>query len=288
MVEELVEPHGVINPNAAAILVHSLDEALILMEARIMVGKEKDIMNDTIPTFKEVISRVIPHMVEADTSKVMHAISNPTCLALWPRMDEREELLELVMPLEDAPQGDGIAASIQGDTLLTENQCDLLRELFEDLEVAHKHTARACSVLAHLSLSLTAPQMMATLKAATRPLIQINALEGFLDKVKTPRKMELPDDKGARVKLTMTPNPKVECLHKEKENSLTQILAATLTYKILCKFVNGTMQQEKQKQYSVKAKQLATCVMGHKYLGGSDRKASRKRKASGEEPSTSQ
>ena len=227
-------------------------------------------------------------MAEADTSKVMHAISDLTCLALWPKTDEREELLELVMPLEDVPEGDEVPASIQGDTPLTENQCDLLRELFEDLEVAHEHTARACSVLAHLSLSLTAPQMMATLKAVTRPLIQINALEGFMDKVKTTRKMELPDYKGARVKLTMTPNPKVECLQKEKDNSPTRLLAAMLTYKILCKFVNGTTQWEMQTKYIVKAKQLTACITGHKYLGGSDRKASRKRKASGEEASTSQ
>ena len=112
--------------------------------------------------------------------------------------------------------------------------------------------------------------MMATLKAATCSLIQINVLEGFLDKVKSSRKMELPDDKGARVKITMTPNPKVECLHKEKDNSPTRLLAATFAYKILCKFVNGTMQWEMQKQYNVKAKQLTTCITGHEYLGGSN------------------
>ena len=86
------------------------------------------------------------------------------------------------------------------------------------------------------------PQIMATLKAVTHPLIQVNALEGLLDKVKTPRKAELPDDMGARVKLTMTPNPKAECLQKEKDNSPTRLLAATLAYKILCKFGDGTTQ----------------------------------------------
>ena len=147
------------------------------------------------------------------------------------------------MPLEDAPEGEEVLTSIQGDTPLTESQHNLLRELFEDLEVAHEHTERACSVLAHLALSLTPPQMMATLKAVTHPLIQINTLKGFLDKVKTPRKMELPDDKGARVKITMTPNSNVECMLKEKDNSPTRLLAATLTYRLLCKFTDGTTQQ---------------------------------------------
>ena len=288
LVEEVGELHGVINPNEATILVHSLDEALILLEAQIMTGEEKDLMEDTVIKFKEVISRVIPNMAEADVRKVMHAISDPTCLVLWPKTDAREELLEMMMPLEDAPEGDEVVASIQGDTPLTTNQCELLRELFEDLEVAHEHMARAFSVLAHLSLSLTAAQIMATLKVVTRPLIQVNALEGLLDKVKTPSKTELPDDMGARVKLTMTPNPMVECLQKEKDNSPTRLPAATLTYKILCKFGNGTTQREMQTRYIVRAKQLAACLTGHKYLGGTDRKASRKLKASGEETPTSQ
>ena len=39
--EEVGELHGVINPNEAAILVHSLDETLILLEAQIMTGEKK-------------------------------------------------------------------------------------------------------------------------------------------------------------------------------------------------------------------------------------------------------
>ena len=56
MAEEVEELHRVIDPNEAAILVHSLDEALILMEAQIMAGKEKDVMEDTVIKFKEAIS----------------------------------------------------------------------------------------------------------------------------------------------------------------------------------------------------------------------------------------
>ena len=56
MAEEVEEPHRVINPNEAAILVHSLDEVLILMEAQIMTGEEKDVMENTVVKFKEVIS----------------------------------------------------------------------------------------------------------------------------------------------------------------------------------------------------------------------------------------
>ena len=55
-VEEVEELHGVINPNEAAILVHSLDEVLILMEAQIVEGEERDMMGNTVVKFKEAIS----------------------------------------------------------------------------------------------------------------------------------------------------------------------------------------------------------------------------------------
>ena len=60
---------------------------------------------------------------------------------------------------------------------------------------------------------------MATLKVVTQPLIQVNALEGLLDKVKIPRKVKLPDDVGARVQITMTPDPKAKSLQKEKKTA---------------------------------------------------------------------
>ena len=64
-------------------------------------------------------------MAEADIRKVTCAISDPTCLALRPKTDAREELLEVMMPLEDALEGDEVVASIQGDTPLTKNQREL-------------------------------------------------------------------------------------------------------------------------------------------------------------------
>ena len=116
------EFHGIINPNEAAILIHSLDEAMILLEAQIMTGEEKNIMEDTVIKFREAISQVIPNMAEADVKKVTDAISNPTCLALRPKTEAREELLEVMIPLEDVPGGDEVMVSIQGETPLNKNQ----------------------------------------------------------------------------------------------------------------------------------------------------------------------
>ena len=206
------EHHGVINPQEATILVHSMDEALMVMEAQVAETEERNVLREVVTKFKEAICRVLPAMTEADIDKVIEAIKDPTGTALRLKTDTREELLEVLMPLEEAPTDEETMASIQGDTPLDRDQWDLLRELFEDLEVAHEHTARACSMLACLSLSLTAPQLMSTLKAVTRPLIQVNALEGLLDKVRLPKKLDLPDEIGARVWITMTPDPNAKSI----------------------------------------------------------------------------
>ena len=151
------EPHGAINPNEAAVLVHSLEEAVMVLEAQIAETEERDILNELVTKFKEAISRVIPAMAEAEVDKVVGSIKDPTCVAVRPKTDVREELLSVLMPLEDAPTGEEAMAFIEGGSQLDRNQWDLLRELFEELEVAHEHTAWACSILARLSLTLTAP-----------------------------------------------------------------------------------------------------------------------------------
>ena len=113
--EEGGEPHGVVNPHEAAILVHSLDEALMVLEVQLAESKERNVLGEMVMKFKEVIGRVIPTIMEADVEKVVSAIKDPSGLALRPKTDAREELLEVLMPLEDVPGSDEIIAAIQGE-----------------------------------------------------------------------------------------------------------------------------------------------------------------------------
>lgn len=105
--------------------------------------------------------------------------------------------------------------------------------MFDDLEVAHEHLSRFCSTQARLSRTLNLAQLMMVLRASTQPLIQINALEGFLDEPLAAWKADLPEDTNSRVRLTMIPNPKIGEMTKEKANSLTHLLTATFAYKLL-------------------------------------------------------
>ena len=155
-----------------------------------------------------------------------------------------------------------------------DDQRDLLMELFDDLKVTHEYLSRSCSTLFRLSRTLNLAQLMRALKASTRPLIQVNMLEGFFDKLlTTTRKIDLPDNINTRVRLMMTSNPKTDDMVKEKANSPTHLLAAIFTCKILRRFTDGTTQQDIQEKFKVRPKQLSTCITGRKYLGGMDRRS---------------
>ena len=84
----------------------------------------------------------------------------------------------------------------------------------------------------------------------------------------------------------MTPDPSADAMKTESFNSPTCLLAATLAFKLLKRFGEGATQRNMQEAFNICPKQLALCIPGHKYLGGTDR-LSRMWRASGEEPSTS-
>ena len=203
-----------------------------------------------------------------------------------PQDSDWEEKLESMMP-DDAPDPKDVLSNTEGLGDLTKEQKVMIGELFDELEIVHEALARACSTLGVLSRTLSGKQLLLTLRASVRPLIQLNKLEKFWKEptIET-QKADLPDDTHQRVALTMIPDPSSDIMKKEKQNSPTRLLAATLAFQLLKKFGQGTTQKNMHELYNVKPKQLALCITGHKYLGGVDRRA-RKRRASSEEPSTS-
>ena len=150
---------GVINVEEVELHCHMLEDILEEMSTRIE-KEDPSATEEAITRFKDTISRVVPQVTEADVAKVIGSIANPKCLALMPRTEEREQLLEEVMLLEDILSGSNVISSVEN------SEQDTLWELFEDLEVAHEHTSKACSGLAQLSSKLSGVQLMAVLKAS--------------------------------------------------------------------------------------------------------------------------
>ena len=113
---------------------------------------------------------------------------------------------------------------------------------------------------------------MIVLRASTRPLIQVKVASALMEPEAPGRKMELPEGQDERVELLMVPDPTAKSLKNERVNGPTRLLAVMWAFRILNVFGRGTTQRKMQESYSVQAKQLAACITGKKYLGGTDRK----------------
>ena len=135
-------------------------------------------------------------------------------------------------------------------------------------------------------------QLMLVLKASVRPLIQLKTKAGLDIEATTSKTKDLPEEQATRIELLATPDPDTPPLKNEKINSSTRLLAATYAFKMINTFSDGITQRGLQERYQVKAKQLATCITGRKYMSGTDRKRKRSRSDEGdhssEKPSTSQ
>lgn len=166
-------------------------------------------MKKNVICFKRVITSIITTMAEVNKTAVLDMIKDPSCMALMPQMEEREEQLQDIMPEEELSSVSEVMAWAVEIEDLSPEQKSLLTELFDDLEVAHDHLGRACGTLGRLSQSLNGRQLLTVLKASVQSMIQINGLEIFWkEPALAQQKTELPEDKYCRVKLMMIPDPR--------------------------------------------------------------------------------
>ena len=190
--------------------------------------------------------------------------------------EQTEEIiakLEEVLPESDTVSGKEVTESIDELEPLTKEQRHDIGEIFDNLEIAHEYLGQSCELMGALSHSLSSRQLLLLLKASVRPLVQINTLGGFLDKPRTGvTEGGLPETRDDKVLTTMTPAPSSEFIKNERINSLTRLVAATLAFKILHKFADGTMQRRMQERYDIRPKQLALYLTGRRYLGGQTEK----------------
>ena len=233
--------HGTTNEEEAKEYSKSLDSIVIKMGVDV---KEElhDAMKRVILDYKEAITNMIPSMETADPDAVWRSVKDKVGLCICPLSEESEKTLECLIPDQEVPQAAKVLEKIHEDNELTQEERDLIRELFDSLEIAHLELASACSVLSRLSGTLKPRQLMTVLEASTRPLIQIKTTSAFKPPNVPGKMSELPDDPEERVELLMMPNPAAKPIKDEKINSPTRLLAATWAYWVSNIFGKGTTQ----------------------------------------------
>ena len=289
------EEHGssaVTNPQEAQDHVMDLEALMKNMKEKIATGTMTDILKQTLKNIKTRLVSTFPSFDNADVDMVFNAIRDKELKVLSPRTEDTEVLLEELLPGDKVAPASSILREIQDADTLSTNDQELIAELFDILETAHDQLAMASRLIGRLARTLKLNQLMLVLKASVRPLIQLKTKAGLDIEATTSKPKDLPKEQATRIELLATPDRDTPPLKNEKVNSPTRLLAATYAFKIINTFSDGTTQQGLQERYQVKAKQLAACIRGKKYMGGTDRKRKRSRSDEGdpspEKPSTSQ
>ena len=266
--EDDVPLHRATNEEEAKVYSTKLDD--IIFQMGVSVKDEKvDAIKDAMKMYKDIISNMFPNMAAANTEAVFASVKDKVGLCICPRTEQKERLLENIISAKEVT----LAAEVLGKVEeITPDERDLIKELFDSLEVAHSHLAIACSILSRLSSTMRPADLRMILDASIRPLIEIKMTMAWKLRETPEEKEELPDDHEERVELLLLPTPMARTLRDEKINSPTRLLVAAWVYRVSNVFGKGSTQRKIQELYSVRAKQLAVCIMGRKYLGGVERK----------------
>ena len=108
-------------------------------------------------------------------------------------MSEVEGILEDIMPEEDIPISEKMAAEASNIKPLTHAQKDMIVSLFDDISVAHEHLAQVAGTMSSLCKVLDLQQLMLIMKNVVHLLIQLNTLPGLFDPPMKKGCKELPE-----------------------------------------------------------------------------------------------
>ena len=106
---------------------HVLDE----LEEGIRAGTIENMMKTTIDKVKLAVVKIAPYMEEGKEMSVLKAIKDTSCMALMLPDSDREEQLEVMMPVE-APDPKDILSQAKELGDLTKEQKEQIGELFDE------------------------------------------------------------------------------------------------------------------------------------------------------------
>ena len=220
--EDDVPLHGATNEEEARTYSDGLDGIILQMGADVKID-----LIDAMKKYKEAIASMFPNMETANADTVWMTVKDKVRLCICPQSQKNENTLECMVSADEVPQAAEVLGKVEE---VTQEERELIRELFDSLEVAHSHLVAACSMLSRLPSTMSPTQLMTILDAGIRPLIQIKITVAWKLRDTPKETGGLPDDPEERVELIMLPNPTARTIRDEKINSPTRLLAATRAY----------------------------------------------------------
>ena len=205
-------------------------------------------------------------MAEADMEVVMRSIHDPSCVYLCQHLTT--EGVDVTEPAMEIPEGWTFIRQLPEKLWKTE-VWELIVTCFDHLSEAHAHMSLFVANMSSLAKICDPKTFDMVMKAAARPMIQINIPEHYLSLVQdSPLKMTAEERLSQLEKVLL---PRVASLAWEPWFGPTRLLAAAIWLHLKHKFFNGGTAKEACTTFEVWAKQLSKLLSGKVYLGGTSR-----------------
>ena len=147
----------------------------------------------------------------------------------------------------------------------------LIISTFDHISEAMAHTSMAAANISALG-KITDPQMFnLVLKAAVRPLVQINVPERYLSPVQDPKPASTADEVRQKLEKKLVPHSDSASIVCEPKNSPTTLLVAALWLQLRQKYINDGTAKEACTLFNVSPKSLSHIMSGKIYAGESTR-----------------
>ena len=214
-------------------------------------------------------------MAEADVEVVMKSIHDPSCVYLHQHLTT--EGINMTEPAMEVPEGWTFLRQLSKKVQKTE-VWELIVTCFDHLSEVYAHMSSFVANMPSLAKIADPKTFDMVMKAAARPMIQINVPEHYLSLVQDPPLKMTAEERLSQLERVLL--PRAASLAWELWYRPTQLLAAAIWLHLKHKFFNGSMAKEACTMFEVWAKQLSKLLSGKVYLSGTGGATKGKQKGS--------
>ena len=203
-------------------------------------------------------------MAKADVDVVLKSIHDSSCVYLHQHLTT--EGANVAEPVTDIPEGWTFLRQLPKKVWKME-VWELIVLCFDHLLEAHTHMLSFMANISSLAKIADPKTFDMVMKAAARPMIQVNIPEHYLSPVQDPPLKTTTEECLSWLEKVILPQP--SSLAQEPWYGPTRLLAAVVWLCLKHKFFNGSTTKEACTTFEVQAKQLSKLLLSKVYLGGS-------------------
>ena len=273
--KEMTKSSGPTNIMEARIYENKLDKIFENFKD-LLKEDDKNALRSTISEVKRHMTRQFSSMAAADIDIVMACIKDRTCSYM--RSIEHQEGATSVDPDNDIPSGPEVLEQLPPEKRYTKEIKDSITSIFNHIANAQSEASLAAANIAALTRMANAETLDTVLRAAVRPLVQINWPEKYLSLTADPKPIPPEEERKQKIITNLLPNSEAIQIRNKPKNNPTRLLAAVTYFKLKRLFLYEGTMKETEERFHVHSKQLSKLLSGKCYLGRKDRKCVPKRR----------